>query len=463
MAFEKVELPHPEDTIVALSSARGVGIRGIVRVSGPLAHPIVNRIFQSTVECHPTGPNRWRVVFGVLQLRDLSMPLPAWLYRFYAPRSYTGQDMVEIHTLGSPPLLDLLIADLLAAGARPARAGEFTLRAFLAGKKDLTQAEALCGVIEAEQVNDLQQALQQLAGGLSTPLQALRDDLLNLLADLEANLDFVDEDITFLTPDEAHQRVQQCYQQVHALLRQWHSRQLSGRWPRIVLVGRPNAGKTSLFNALSGAQGLVSNVPGTTRDYLVQRCELEGITVELIDTAGWQPAVSSIDEQAQRLGRQIAAQADIVLWCDEQGHFLPPDHPNAPEAWTQAVVLRVWTKADLQDLPAHPHKHHSGRLADTLCSVISPAGLKPLRQLLRQRLLELHTSPLTPSHSRCRHHLEQTCQHLEAAIAHLEGREPLEFAAAAVRAALHHLGELTGAVYTNELLDRIFSRFCIGK
>jgi tRNA modification GTPase len=465
MAFEKVDLPDPEDTIVALCSAPGAGTRAIVRLSGPEAHRITAAIFRPIDGDSSTSPaqaDRRRVIPGSVFLQGVSAPLPAWLYRFFAPRSYTGQDMAEIHTLGSPPLVEHLIAELLRSGARAARPGEFTLRAFLAGKKDLAQAEAIRAVIEADDQSDLQRALQQLAGGLSGPLQALRDDLLNLLADLEANLDFVDEDITFLTPQEAFQRIQDGIDRLQGLLQQLQGRQIAGRLPRIVLVGPPNAGKSSLFNALSGAQALVSPMPGTTRDYLTHCCDLEGVRVELVDTAGWQPAGNGIEEQAQHLARQAAEHADVILWCDEKGVFLPPDHPQSPEAWSSAIVVRVRTKADLPS-DTHPSLTAGAWPADVACSVISAEGLHPLRLFLREKLATRPPSSLAPGSSRCQHHLEVAVRHLQAAAEQIVAQEPLEFPAAALRAALHQLGELTGVVYTNELLDRIFSRFCIGK
>ena len=464
MAFERVDLPNPQDTIVALCSGHGSGLRAIVRLSGPEAHQFASAVFQPLEGNDGTddAPVRLRrVVPGCLYMEGISAAIPAWLYRFYAPRSYTGQDIAEIHTLGSPPIIEQLIAEILRAGARAARPGEFTLRAFLAGKKDLAQAEAVRAVIEADAQSDLQRALQQLAGGLSEPLQALRHDLLDLLADVEANLDFVDEDITFLTPQEASRRIEEAKGRLQMLLQQLQNRQLAGRIPRIVLVGPPNAGKSSLFNVLSGAQALVSPVPGTTRDYLTQMCEWDGVRVELVDTAGWQPAENCIEEQAQNLGRTVAEQADIILWCDDQGVFLPPDHPHSPEMWSQAVVVRVRTKVDL--VPHGDEQSSVGYPADVACTVMSAEGIQPLRVMLREKLEALRHSSTAPGYSRCQHHIEEAMRHLEAAAKQITAQEPLEFVAAALRAALHQLGELTGAVYTNELLDRIFSRFCIGK
>jgi tRNA modification GTPase len=366
MSFEKTALPHPDDTIVAVSSAPGPGARAVVRVSGPKTRAVVESVFrasgghrqesgdrgQGTVSnaipvssLSPGKPPARRVIGGSLTVSGVHSPLPATLYFFPGPRSYTGQDLAELHTIGSPPLVERLVADLLNAGARSARPGEFTLRAFLAGKKDLPQAEAVHAVIEAGTDADLRLALAQLAGGVTQPLHALRDDLLNLLADLEAALDFADEDIEFVGKPETLARITTAIDQLTALARQLDDRTVSGRPVRVALVGLPNAGKSSLFNALAGGDAIVSPIPGTTRDYLTKRLDLAGVPVELIDTAGWQDSADTIEEQAQRLGREQTTHADVILWCDEHGEFGAED--AARLAATGAEVIRVRTKCDL--------------------------------------------------------------------------------------------------------------------
>jgi tRNA modification GTPase len=280
----------------------------------------------------------------VLRLTGVHSPLPATLYFFAGPRSYTGQDVAELHTIGSPPLVERLVADLLAAGARPARPGEFTMRAFLAGKKDLPQAEAVQAVIEAGTDADLTAALAQLAGGVSRPLDALRDDLLNLLADVEAALDFADEDIEFVGKADTLRRVESAIDRLDAVRKQLDDRTVSGRPVRVALAGLPNAGKSSLFNALAGGAALVSPTPGTTRDYLTKPLTLAGVPVELIDTAGWQGAADAIEEQAQRLGGEQTTRADVIVWCDERGTFAAADGRRLTA--TGAAVLKVRTTAD---------------------------------------------------------------------------------------------------------------------
>ncbi len=451
-------MPHPEDTIVALSSAAGPGARAVVRLSGPNARAVVDAVFLASRDRQ--GAASGRVLQpGSLTLTGVHSPLPATLYFFAAPNTYTGQDLAELHAVSSPPLVERLIVDLLAAGARPAQPGEFTLRAFLAGKKDLPQAEAVLAVIEAGSDADLTAALAQLAGGVTQPLARLRDDLLNLLADVEAALDFVDEDIEFVTKKATLNRIAAGMAHLTNLRRQLDDRTVSGRVFRVALVGEPNAGKSSLFNALVGtAAALVSPTAGTTRDYLTARLTLTGAEVELIDTAGLQPALDAIDERAQELGAKEASRADLVLWCVPVNEAVDETR-RVSFSRAGADVLLVRTKADLCSDPASRDREGVVVFAYAL----SPDGTAPLRERLAEKAAAFARPPLAPSQSRCRHHVEAALDRLRAAHRHAVFDDPPELLALALRQALDQLGEMTGAIHTNDLLDRIFSRFCIGK
>ncbi|MCI0440446.1 MAG: 50S ribosome-binding GTPase, partial [Chloroflexi bacterium] len=300
-----------EDTIVAVSSAPGAGARAIVRLSGTGLLPLLSRVFFSS-EPLERRRRRWE---GVLRVPEIHSPLPADLYYWVGPHSYTGQDVAELHTLSSPPLLDLLVAHLLHLGARAARPGEMTMRGFLAGKLDLTRAEAVHGVIEASNRAELKHALTQLAGGVARPLQELREDLLNLRADVEAGLDFSEEDLTFVETDALIRRIGKGIALVTLAGKQVDQRGMSERHYRVVFAGRANAGKSSLFNAIGGGMALVSPQAGTTRDYLVQSIDLNGVRVELVDTAGLRRVFETIEEQAQQLAREQMEEADLVLLC----------------------------------------------------------------------------------------------------------------------------------------------------
>jgi tRNA modification GTPase len=441
-----------DDTIVALASAFGPGCRAIVRLSGPAALPITQKVFRGR---EPIDCRVRRCYPGAIEVRDLLAPLPADLYYWPAPRTYTGQEIVELHTMGCPPLLDLALAELLNNGARAARPGEFTLRAFLAGKLDLTQAEAVLAVIDASDREDLRAALRQLAGGVQRPLAVLRDRLLNLLADLEAGLDFADEDLTFIQRDDVHRIMETALEQLSLLQNQLLDRGRSDQAFRVVLVGRPNAGKSSLFNALTtGTGALVSSVPGTTRDYLVRPLPGSPAPVDLVDTAGQAEAVAASPEgQAQRFAQEQTERADLLLLCLDAGQ---PSHP-----WERALASRegvppvvcVATKCDLA-APA------AGWLAT---SCVAHAGIEALRALIIRRAEESRAGSLALSLGRCGHHLAAAERYLREALRAAGPEESTEVIALDVRGALEELGEMTGAIYTEDLLDRIFNRFCIGK
>lgn len=437
---------HLEDTIVALASAPGPGMRAVVRLSGPTAFEVVGAVANQPVL------ERGIVPVG-LTLSGVHSRLPADVYVMPGPRSYTGQNCAEIHTISSPPLVDLLIATLLDNGARAAQPGEFTMRAFLAGKKDLTQAEAVLAVIHAGSDDELQTALAQLAGGMTHPLQGLREDLLNLLADVEAGLDFTDEHIEFVDESQILLRVGAGIAHLMNLKRQLDSRAVSDRPFRVALVGEPNAGKSSLFNALAGTSAaIVSPVAGTTRDYLTRTVTLKGRNIELIDTAGWQDAGTVIEKQAQKLGRDQARHADLVLWCVEATVWSETVTPPTGLT-TNRPPTPVVTKADLAPV--------TGAVLTT--SAKTAHGLAELKAHMEEQAREARTPSLAPSLSRCKHHVEKALTHLRAAHHIVLFKEPAELLALELRLALDQLGEMVGAVYTDDLLDRIFSRFCIGK
>ncbi|HZT79997.1 MAG TPA: GTPase [Gemmataceae bacterium] len=442
-------LPDPQDTIVALSSAPGPGGRAVVRLSGPGALRVAASVFTAP---GPILPGARRLYPGQAALPGVAAPLPADLYAWPAPHSYTGQEMAELHTVSCPPLVELLVAQLLAAGARAAGPGEFTQRAFLAGKLDLTRAEAVRAVIEAGSRDELKSALAQLAGGIAGPLQRLRADLLDLLADVEAALDFADEDLRFVGTEELLNRLAAALAAVTLAGKQLEGRSVGGRPFRVALAGRPNAGKSSLFNALCGsAAALVSPAPGTTRDYLVARLDLGGVAAELIDTPGWQEADGGLAGQAQALGRDQVGQADLVLLCVEAGRT--PDAEERRLLREGAAVVGLATKCDLGE-PA------AGLLAT---SASAGTGLGGLRDLLAERA-RAHARPASaPSLSRCRHHVAACLEHLRRAHGHVLFEDAPELLALELRGALDQLGEMVGAVYSDDLLDRIFSRFCIGK
>jgi len=453
------------ETIAAIATAPGGAARGIIRISGPDSSQIVGRLFRSR-EGNPLAEiRRATAIAGELTLSDWAGRRAACeLYLWPDCHSYTRQPVAELHTIGSPPLLDAVLRSVCAAGARVAEPGEFTLRAFLAGRIDLVQAEAVLGVIDAVDRSELDVALSQLAGGLTRPLAELRDQMLNLLADLEAGLDFVEEVIRFIAPGELCDRLSAAAKAVERILEQMRTRQRSRVEPRVVLVGWPNVGKSSLFNALLGRPAaLVSNCPGTTRDYLAASLQLGAMTCELIDTAGHESERAKVDAlstAAQQMMNDQRRQAELRLLC--------LDATRPLNAWEQAELsaghpqLIVLTKCDApgaqcRDLPA----------IET--SAVTGAGLDQLRETIRRQLAaegigaDSPLAAVAATAARCHESLRLAAECLARAGEMAATAAGDELVAAEIRAALTELGRVVGAVYSDDLLDRIFSRFCIGK
>ncbi|RIK71946.1 MAG: tRNA uridine-5-carboxymethylaminomethyl(34) synthesis GTPase MnmE [Planctomycetota bacterium] len=458
-----------EDTIAAIATASGGALRGILRISGPRAIKTVSQCVTDAAARRQLEAVRVPTVVraGVALDRDAS--LPCELFVWPTERSYTRQIVVEIHTLGSPPLLDAALRAVCAAGARLASPGEFTLRAFLSGRLDLAQAEAVLGIIDAQDRRALDVALAQLAGGLSRPLGTLRDALVDLLADLEAGLDFVDEDIEFVSAEQVQARLAGAATEARGILRQLATRSERADAFRVVLTGPPNAGKSSLFNALAGGSAIVSDVPGTTRDALVARVEFDGIACELIDTAGMteaeaaeaEPATvdaGTIDAAAQAQSRTRIATADLELACIDATQPIAPKRLVA----SRARRLLVVTKADLlaRAAPRTP------RPASLLTSSLTGQGLAELRCAIAAAAREaIHgeTAVVASTAARCEESLRLSVAAIEEAGQLAAVRSGDELIAAELRLALAELGKVVGTVYTDDILDRLFGRFCIGK
>ncbi len=443
-----------DDTIAAIASAPGGAARGIVRLSGGCVVEVVGRVFAAALGDGWTQGRQACVIPGVVLGR-----IPCDLFLWPTEHSYTRQPTAELHTLGSPPLLEMLLGEVCAAGARLAQPGEFTLRAFLAGRIDLTQAEAVLGVIDANDQRQLDVALAQLAGGLSRPLATLRDSLLDLLADLEAGLDFVEEDIRFVGGLELQNRLAAAADEVAALQSRLDSRGRADNEPRVVLIGWPNVGKSSLFNALVGRpDALVSAAPGTTRDYLSAPLELGEIRCRLIDTAGREPtAADAISLAAGELREQQARQARLRLLCLDSTRGLNDwEFEQISLADSQLVVF---TKCD-----AGPQVAQRG--GGLFTSAASGAGLDALKAAICAELTacEPHLEvAVAATAARCRESMRLAAEGLRRAHDLAAGGGGDELIAVELRAALDELGKVVGAIYTEDLLDRVFSRFCIGK
>lgn len=466
-----------QDTIAAVASPWGPGARLIIRISGPEAWQAVMKVIDTGAIMPIAEPSQPVIVSAQLSGELFGAPIPCEIYYWPAGRSYTGQSVVELHTLNCRPLAEALLREL---GVRLAKPGEFTLRAFVNGRLDLTQAEAVLGVVEAQNERDLHVALQQLAGGVAKPLRSLRDELLNLLADVEAGLDFPEEDLPFLSREGLLERLKHLGHQLDEIRRQFVVRRSTTELPRVVLVGPPNAGKSTLFNALvSSERAIVSPQPGTTRDYLTAVCTHRGFTFELVDTAGFgdfngptviasaetvdvltnsEESRETIDEHANSAARRAMSSADLLLLCWESTRWpVFPSIPGNAPPW-----ILVLTKGDLLTdvtdltLPAEA----------LLVSAHTGLGLADLKEKMISRLTLLEQTAagvVGVTALRCGAALQRAREALnQAEVLTLNG-ESEEFIAASLHAALDEIGSVTGEVHVEEILDRVFSRFCIGK
>jgi tRNA modification GTPase len=457
------------DTIAAIASPPGGAARGIVRLSGPATRQCLARCFHAEPEFTWETVAAPTAIPGWMEWDDGMRRLPGELYFWPGTRSYTGEPLAEFHTLGSPPLLDAALAQFCRGGARLAEPGEFTLRAFLAGRIDLTQAEAVLGVIEAADGEQLDAALAQLAGGLGRPLAQLRGELLQLLAELEAGLDFPDEELPFVDAPELQRKLAEAARTVARLTRQIEGREAAGAAADVVLVGSPNAGKSSLFNALAGAPGaLVSELPGTTRDYLVAESDLDGVKCRWIDTAGVEARLpaqhAEVHAAAQHMSGRQARGAQLRLLCIEAGRPLN-DWQRGQLADERPGCLVVLTKAD-RLRPGQAAEPAGLSRYDVATSSATGAGIDRLRQCVREALVGVASAGrggVAGTAIRCRESLRRAAAALADAGSAVAAGLGEELIAVEIRAALDELGRVVGAVYTDEVLDVIFSRFCIGK
>ncbi len=463
--------PLAPDTIAAAATARGQAAVALVRISGPAAREVLQRVFRR----HTPGPWRSHQLYrGVFVAPASGVPFDDGLACLMAaPRSYTGEDVVELHGHGGRVVAEALLLAAVQAGCRLAEPGEFTRRAFFHGRLDLTQAEAVADLIEAPTRRAAELALRQARGLLAATLSGLRERVTDALVALEVALDFADSDVE--PPDRAGvaARLAEVLADVRALLRSApYGRRLREGF-RVVLLGKPNVGKSSLFNALLGqARAIVHERPGTTRDYLVERLELRGMPIELVDTAGLRPTRDVVEAEGILRSRQQGQAADLLLLLIAQNEPLDPaDRALLAEPWGVASRV-VLTKADRPsalgpaELAAIAESPAGAGGAPLPVSVRGGAGLDALlAMLVRAALADApgHDEAVVVSNVRHALALESMAEALARATQTLAADVPLEFAAADLRDALAALGEVTGATTAEDVLNRVFERFCIGK
>ncbi len=446
-----------KETIVALATTPGRSALAIVRVSGGRTRSLLDASF----ECAKPGPWRHgRVRLGTLRDGGGRVIDEATAVVYEEGRSYTGEDMAEIIVHGSPVVVEELVRGLVAQGARPAEAGEFTRRAIAAGKRDLVQAEAIQDLVDAATAEQAHVAARQLTGEVAQALAPLAERALELRAELEASLDFADEED--LLGDFANRHAdgaEGLAVEIARLLEASGDAARVREGVRVVLTGPPNAGKSSLFNALLGRErAIVTDEPGTTRDTVEETLVLEGLPLRLTDAAGLGEAAGKAEAEGMRRAREAVATADVIIEVFDASSSEPPERSDAQRS------LCVGTHFDLLDEASVAAKRDDGEIL--FVSSTSGAGLDELRSRLAALLRAPGAAPLESvalATERHRFRAREAAESLERGAALLRDSGQAELAAVEFGAAVRAFRELLGEVGVEELLGRIFSRFCIGK
>jgi len=454
-----------DDTIAAIATPLGEGGLSVVRLSGKNALALADACFQpvGSGALKPSAAPTHTIHYGKI-VHDGRVIDEVLLAILRAPRTFTREDTAEISCHGGLLPAKLVLDTLLRQGARLAQPGEFTRRAFLNGRIDLAQAEAVADLIHARTELSLAAANEQLAGKLSRRIDQLRDDLMLTLAHIEAHLDFPDEDIAPDTRDSLRQRLEKAVAFMDELLRTAGEGQILRRGIRAAILGRPNAGKSSLLNQLLGRdRAIVSPIPGTTRDTIEETANIRGIPVVFIDTAGLREAGDEIEVEGIRRSRQTLAAAELILHVFDASHELTPADAEYLAEFGGKKRILIRNKTDLPGrlmLPPHP----GVSVVDLCC--LSGQGIETLKDAIQQIVwsgqIPAEMTQVTIN-SRHQDALQRARGLTRLAADALHGSATLELVAFDLRQAANAVGEIVGKTSTEDLLDSIFSTFCIGK
>ncbi|MBT5831080.1 MAG: tRNA uridine-5-carboxymethylaminomethyl(34) synthesis GTPase MnmE [Candidatus Latescibacteria bacterium] len=445
------------DTIVAIATAPGEGAIGIVRLSGPQAIFLSDQCYRGRIRLQDATPRTLSYGHFISSGQDLDEVLASVMY---APNSYTGEDTVEFNGHGGPFLLRRVVESLVILGARVALPGEFTKRAFLNGKLDLSQAQAVADMIAAPSELSLQSAYFQLRGGLKKRFNTMSESLLQVAMLLEAGLDF-SEDVQ-IDIDRVRISLQHTLSEIELLVSSYHQGKLIREGVLVALVGKPNVGKSSLMNRLlEEDRAIVTDIPGTTRDTIEEAIDLEGIRATLVDTAGIRETTDPVEREGARRSRQFIERADLVLFIVDGS--LPPS-PDDEVLLTRSDLSAGFLVLNKSDLNIHSDWNTFLSAKRIVISALDGSGIPNLRQCIRERLIGqtvLSTEIITQERQMLA--LKQGQDGLLHALESLELGNPGELIAMDVRIALDALSDIIGETTADDVLDQIFSTFCIGK
>jgi len=454
-------LHHPP--IAAIATPIGEGGIAVIRVSGKNAIQKVQSCFKgkdlTTVDSHT-------IHFGKIIKRDGRVVDEVLATVFKSPKSYTGEDTVEISCHGGVLVTQSVLETILEQGVKGAEPGEFTQRAFLNGKLDLDQAEAVADLIHAKSIKAVDAAHQQLEGRLGKHIKTFRQQIIDATAMVELELDFIEEDVEFANKEQLRKLLSDLDEEIGRLLDTYETGRLVKDGVKTVFIGRPNAGKSTLLNTLVGSErAIVTEIAGTTRDTIDADWSYEGLLFKLIDTAGLRETEDIIEAEGVKRSQKAFEQADVVVYLKDLSLPMEPSEREEIAGFqkraSQTPFLLIGTKLDLAKQSEEERIHF-----DLKISALEEENIGELKKLMKQRALEnkdYDTSSLLVTSSRHRDSLQKARENVRRAITALDQGMTGDFLSIDLRAALKDLGTITGEITNEDVLDSIFSRFCIGK
>lgn len=449
------------DTIVALATPSGSGAIGVIRLSGPEAITITNKVFRGKdLSSQPSHT----IHFGTI--RDGEAILDEVLVSlFIGPRSYTKEHVVEISTHGSQYIIESIIKLFIRSGARAAKPGEFTLRAFLNGGMDLSQAEAVADLIASNSASSHQVAMQQMRGGFSNELQVLREQLIHFASMIELELDFGEEDVEFANRDQLRDLINKINRVLHKLISSFEQGNVMKNGVPVVIAGKPNVGKSTLLNALLNEErAIVSEIAGTTRDTIEDEMSIKGVVFRFIDTAGIRETADIIEAKGVERTREKMRQAKLIMYLfDPVVQAVEEMSEQLQELETLGIpYVGIVNKKDLLN---ESLIQSLDRLRLNFISAREKEGIEELKNEILQKvnLHKINNDDVIVSNIRHVEALQKTEEALSRVLYGLDNPVTSDFLAMDIKQALYYLGEITGSVTTDDLLDNIFSKFCIGK
>jgi tRNA modification GTPase len=458
---KKTSIIH-KSAIAAIATPVGEGGIAVIRVSGKDTISIVNQAFQGR---DLTSLDSHTIHFGKIVDKN-NLPVDEVLISlFHSPRSYTGEETVEISCHGGVLVTQKVLETILSLGVKAAEAGEFTQRAFLNGKLDLEQAEAVADIIHAKSIKAVDAAHQQLQGKLGDYVRSFRQQIIDATAMIELELDFIEEDVEFANKEQLRKLLQDVDTELTNLLDTYETGRLVKDGVKTVLIGRPNAGKSTLLNTLVGSdRAIVTEIAGTTRDTIDVDWNFDGLLFKLIDTAGLRETEDVVEAEGVKRSQKAFEQADLVIYLKDLSQAFTEEERKEIAAFQKRAgetpFILIGTKADIE-------ADREWRTEfDLKISAVKEENIKDLKILLKNRALEnkhYDASSLLVTSSRHRDALQKTKEHIQAALTGLDNGLTGDFLSIDLRAALNELGTVTGEITNEHILDSIFSRFCIGK